>query len=146
MLFHGKISFISPALDPTTRTLQARIVVDNKGEKLKKDMYCTVSVTAGEIQNAIAVPDAAILRDDENEPFVYVLNGSNQFGRRHVKIGLGAKRQDSGDERTVARRQSCRRRQLVPAVCEFISALAGSRAQENASGDLSMIYREFSNT
>jgi cobalt-zinc-cadmium efflux system membrane fusion protein len=89
-VFHGKISFISPALDPTTRTLQARIVVDNKGEKLKKDMYCTVSVTAGQIQNAVAVPDSAILRDDENEPFVYVLSGSNQFGRRHVKIGLGA--------------------------------------------------------
>jgi cobalt-zinc-cadmium efflux system membrane fusion protein len=87
-VFHGKISFISPALDPTTRTLQARIVVDNKGEKLKKDMYCTVTVTAGEIQNAIAVPDAAVLRDDENEPFVYVLSDSNQFGRRHVQIGL----------------------------------------------------------
>jgi cobalt-zinc-cadmium efflux system membrane fusion protein len=87
-VFHGKISFISPALDPTTRTLQARIVVENKGEKLKKDMYCTVGVTAGEIQNAIAVPDASILRDDENEPFVYVLSGSNQFGRRHVQIGL----------------------------------------------------------
>lgn len=86
--FRGKISFISPALDPTTRTLQARIVVENKGEKLKKDMYCTVTVTAGEIQNAIAVPDAAVLRDDENEPFVYVLSGSNQFGRRHISIGL----------------------------------------------------------
>jgi cobalt-zinc-cadmium efflux system membrane fusion protein len=71
-VFHGKISFISPALDPTTRTLQARIVVENKGE----------------IQNAIAVPDAAVLRDDENEPFVYVLSGANQFGRRHVQIGL----------------------------------------------------------
>jgi cobalt-zinc-cadmium efflux system membrane fusion protein len=87
-VFHGKISFVSPALDPTTRTLQARIVVDNKGEKLKKDMYCTVTVTAGQIQNAIAVPDAAVLRDDENEPFVYVVSGSNQFSRRHVAIGL----------------------------------------------------------
>jgi membrane fusion protein, heavy metal efflux system len=86
--FRGKISFISPALDPITRTLQARIVVENKGEKLKKDMYCTVTVTAGEIQNAIAVPDAAVLRDDENEPFVYVLSASNQFGRRHISIGL----------------------------------------------------------
>src|SRR6202042_3028273 len=54
--FHGKISYVSPALDPNTRTLQARIVVDNPGEKLKKDMYCTVTVTAGSIANAIAVP------------------------------------------------------------------------------------------
>lgn len=85
--FHGKISFVSPALDPTTRTLQARIVVQNPGEKLKKDMYVTVIVTAGSVANAIAVPDAAVLRDDENQPFVYVASASNQFGRRQVDIG-----------------------------------------------------------
>lgn len=85
--FHGKISYVSAALDPNTRTLQARIAVENPGEKLKKDMYCTATVTAGVIQNAIAVPDAAVLRDDENQPFVYVATGSNQFGRRGVEIG-----------------------------------------------------------
>jgi cobalt-zinc-cadmium efflux system membrane fusion protein len=85
--FHGKISYVSPELDPTTRTLQARIVVDNKGEKLKRDMYCTVTVTAGTVTNAIAVPDAAVLRDDENQPFVYVESGTSQFGRRAVSIG-----------------------------------------------------------
>ncbi|HXO05212.1 MAG TPA: efflux RND transporter periplasmic adaptor subunit [Candidatus Sulfotelmatobacter sp.] len=85
--FSGKISFISPALDPNTRTLQARIVVDNPGGKLKKDMYCVATVTAGTISNAIAVPDSSILRDDENQPFVYVATSSNQFGRRQVDIG-----------------------------------------------------------
>jgi cobalt-zinc-cadmium efflux system membrane fusion protein len=85
--FHGKISYVSAALDPNTRTLQARIVVDNPGEKLKKDMYCTVTVTAGVIANAIAVPDSAVLRDDENQPFVYLENASNQFGRQSVEIG-----------------------------------------------------------
>jgi membrane fusion protein, heavy metal efflux system len=85
--FHGKISYVAAALDPTTRTLQARVVVDNPGEKLKKDMYCTVTVTAGSVTNAVAVPDAAVLRDDENEPFVYVVSGSNQFARRSVGIG-----------------------------------------------------------
>ena len=85
--FHGKISFISPALDPTTRTLQARIVVENPGEKLKNNMYVTATVNAGVEQNAIAVPDSSVLRDDENQPFVYVATGSNQFGRRSVEIG-----------------------------------------------------------
>ncbi|HLV95920.1 MAG TPA: efflux RND transporter periplasmic adaptor subunit [Candidatus Acidoferrales bacterium] len=85
--FHGKISYISPALDPNTRTLQARIVVDNPGDKLKRDMYVTVTVTAGTIRNALAVPDAAILRNDENEPFVYIESAPGQFGRRQVQIG-----------------------------------------------------------
>jgi membrane fusion protein, heavy metal efflux system len=86
-VFRARISFISPALDPNTRTLQARIVVENPGEKLKKDMYCYATVTAGVIPDAIAVPDAAVLRDDENHPFVYVASGANQFGRRLVDIG-----------------------------------------------------------
>jgi membrane fusion protein, heavy metal efflux system len=85
--FHGRISYVSPALDPNTRTLQARIVVDNPGEKLKRDMYCTVTVTAGFIPNAIAVPDSSVLRDDNNQPFVYLATGANQFGRRDVEIG-----------------------------------------------------------
>jgi membrane fusion protein, heavy metal efflux system len=85
--FHGRISYVSPALDPNTRTLQARIVVDNPGEKLKRDMYCTVTVTAGFIRNAIAVPDSSVLRDDNNQPFVYLATGANQFGRRDVEIG-----------------------------------------------------------
>lgn len=85
--FHGKISYLAPALDPNTRTLQARIVTSNPGKKLKKDMYVTATVQAGAIQNALTVPDAAVLRDTENQPFVYVQSGANQFARRLVKIG-----------------------------------------------------------
>jgi len=85
-VFHGKISYLAPALDPTTRTLQARIVTNNPGKKLKKDMYVTASVQAGAIRDALTIPDAAILRDTENQPFVYVQSGSNQFARRLVKV------------------------------------------------------------
>jgi cobalt-zinc-cadmium efflux system membrane fusion protein len=87
-VFHGKISYIAPALDPTTRTLQARIVTNNPGKKLKKDMYVTAAVQAGAIRDALTVPDAAVLRDTENQPFVYAQTKvSNQFERRLVKIG-----------------------------------------------------------
>jgi cobalt-zinc-cadmium efflux system membrane fusion protein len=85
--FHGRISYVSPALDPATRTLQARIVVDNPGEKLKRDMYCTVTVTAAVQANALAVPNASIMRDDNNQPFVYAISGTDQFGRRDVVLG-----------------------------------------------------------
>jgi cobalt-zinc-cadmium efflux system membrane fusion protein len=86
-LFKGRISYIAAALDPGTRTLQARIDTQNPGEKLKKDMYVTATVEAGRIANALVVPDAAVLRDAENQPFVYVLAGQNQFGRRPVELG-----------------------------------------------------------
>jgi membrane fusion protein, heavy metal efflux system len=85
--FHGRISYVASALDPGTRTLQARVVVDNPGEKLKRDMYCTVTVTAGVLSNVVAVPNSSVLRDDNNQPFVYVATGANQFGRRDVDLG-----------------------------------------------------------
>lgn len=86
-VFHGRISYIAPALDPSTRTLQARIETVNPGDKLKKDMYVTAAVKAGALKNAIAVPDAAVLRDSDNEPFVYVQTAGGKFGRRSVTIG-----------------------------------------------------------
>src|SRR5271170_1517781 len=90
-LFHGKISYIAPALDPNTRTLQARIVTDNPGKKLKRDMYVTGTVNAGSIPDAITVPDASILRDTENQPFVYVQTNDTQFARRLVTLGMASK-------------------------------------------------------
>ena len=87
--FKGRIAYVAAALDSTTRTLPARIETPNPGEKLKKDMYVTTSVQAGSIPNAIAVPDSAVLRDSENEPFVYAETSANQFGRRSVTLGEG---------------------------------------------------------
>jgi len=86
-VFHGRISYVAPALDPNTRTLQARIVTSNPNKILKKDMYVTAMLEAGVIHDALTVPDAAVLRDSENIPFVYVESGANQFARRLVKIG-----------------------------------------------------------
>ena len=108
------------------------MVVDNPGEKLKKDMYCTVTVTAGSVANAVAVPDAAVLRDDENEPFVYVVTGSNQFGRRSVGIGQSQNGQTqilkglSVGEKVVGQRRA------VSAVRQFVPALM---ATDNAQHD-----------
>jgi len=86
-VFHGRISYVAASLDPSTRTLQARIDTNNPGGKLKKDMYVVATVQAGTISNAIVLPDAAVLRDSENQPFVYAATSANQFGRRSVTLG-----------------------------------------------------------
>jgi membrane fusion protein, heavy metal efflux system len=86
-IFHGRISYVAASLDPNTRTLQARIETSNPGEKLKKDMFVFANVNAGAIPNTIALPDSAVLRDSENQPFVYAAVSSNQFGRRPVTLG-----------------------------------------------------------
>lgn len=85
--FHGRISFMGAALDPTSRTLQARIDTQNVNQLLKKDMYVTATVVAGQISDALLVPDSAVLRDTENMPFVYLQTAANQFARRIVQPG-----------------------------------------------------------
>jgi cobalt-zinc-cadmium efflux system membrane fusion protein len=88
--FTGKISYVATALDPTSRTLQVRIETTNPGKRLKKDMYVTATVHAGVVEGALTVPDAAILRNSENQPFVYVAENPGepgQFGQRLVTIG-----------------------------------------------------------
>ncbi len=88
--FHGRVSYIGAALDPNSHTLQVRIVTQNPGEKLKKDMYVTATIQAGAIPNTLTVPDSAVLRDAQNEPFVYVEVNPDQFGQRAVTIGENA--------------------------------------------------------
>ena len=85
--FHGRISYIGAALDPISRTLPVRIITQNPGEKLKKDMYVTATVLAAPIPHALTVPDSAVLRNAENEPFVYVEVTPNQFGQRPITVG-----------------------------------------------------------
>jgi len=83
----GRIQYVAPALDPTTRTLQARIEATNPGERLKRDMYVTAELHAGTIPNAVTVPDASVLRDTDNMPYVYIQTAASQFARRMVTLG-----------------------------------------------------------
>jgi len=86
--FSGRIQYLSPALDPNSRTLQARIETRNPGGVLKRQMYVNATVEAGELRNIVTVPDAAVLRDDQNMPFVYVQSGTgHSFARRMVRLG-----------------------------------------------------------
>ena len=65
----------------------ARIVAPNPGDLLKKQMYVGVSIESGRVNIGLLVPVSAVLRDDENLPFVYVAMRDGTFARRHVTVG-----------------------------------------------------------
>ena len=85
--FHGTIQNIGAAVDPDTRAVVARIVVPNPGGLLKKQMYVDASIESGRTSTGLLVPVSAVLRDDENLPFVYVALPDGTFARRHVTLG-----------------------------------------------------------
>jgi cobalt-zinc-cadmium efflux system membrane fusion protein len=64
-----------------------RIVADNPGDFLKKQMYVRVLIQAREESTGLLVPVSSILRDDENLPFVYLVQPDGSFSRQHVTLG-----------------------------------------------------------
>jgi len=86
-LFHGTVQNIGASVDPNTRAVVARIVAPNPGDLLKKQMYVYVSIQSGRISTGLLVPVSAVLRDDENLPFVYVALPDGSFARRQVTLG-----------------------------------------------------------
>lgn len=85
--FHGTVENISAAVDPNTRAVVARIVAPNPGDLLKKQMYVDVTIESGRVSTGLLVPVSAVLRDDENLPFVYLALLNGGFARRHVTLG-----------------------------------------------------------
>ena len=83
----GTVSNISALVNPDTRLVQARVVVDNSDALLKKQMYVNVAIHARQETSGLLVPVSAILRDDENLPFVYVAQRDGGFARRPVTVG-----------------------------------------------------------
>lgn len=83
----GKVDNISALVDPDTRAVVTRVVVENPGDFLKKQMYVRVLIQASRESAGLLIPNSAILRDDENLPFVYVAAGEAGFARRRVTLG-----------------------------------------------------------
>jgi membrane fusion protein, heavy metal efflux system len=85
--FAGTVTNVSDIVDQTTRSVIARITVDNPQGLLKKQMYVRVLIQSRQPQTGLLVPVSAILRDDDNLPFVYVSQPDGSFARAHVTLG-----------------------------------------------------------
>jgi cobalt-zinc-cadmium efflux system membrane fusion protein len=85
--FPGTVDNISALVNPDTRAVTARVVVDNPGDLLKKQMYVDVTIHSRQQSSGWLIPVSAILRDDENLPFVYVAQRDGSFARRPVTLG-----------------------------------------------------------
>jgi cobalt-zinc-cadmium efflux system membrane fusion protein len=83
----GKVARISPLVNNDTRLVPVRVVVDNPQGLLRKQMYVDVQLHSRQDMQGLLIPVSAMLRDDENLPFVYVLQHDGSFARRSVTVG-----------------------------------------------------------
>ena len=83
----GTVTNVAAEVDPATRAVAARVSVDNPHGALKKQMYVPVTIVSRKDSTGLLIPAAAVLRDDENLPFVYVAQSDGGFARRPVTLG-----------------------------------------------------------
>ncbi|GEM_PF-6390839 len=84
----GSISAISPSIDPLSRSVRARVMVNAEESPLIDGGYTTVWIVTNQKDNVVVMPIEALLhRDDEN--YVFVIEPTTmEVEKRIITIGL----------------------------------------------------------
>jgi len=83
----GRVDNVAAFVDPSTKATAVRIVVPNRGGLLKKDMYVNVGIRSRDASSGLLVPVSAVLRDEDNRPFVFIQDSAGRYERRTVELG-----------------------------------------------------------
>ena len=83
----GIVDNVADLVDPNTKATAVRIVAQNPNGLLKRDMFVRVQISADAQQTGMLVPTAAVLRNEENLPFVFVAMPNGGFNRRQITLG-----------------------------------------------------------
>jgi membrane fusion protein, copper/silver efflux system len=84
--YQGHVTFISPQLDQKTRTLTARVEIDNSSRELRPGMYATAQLASAG-RRAVSVPLEAVLPTGTKD-LVFVNRGDGRFVPREVRVGV----------------------------------------------------------
>jgi HlyD family secretion protein len=84
----GKVTLISPALDPGSTTVEVWVKVLNRDGALKAGTPVRVNVALKTIEDALVVPTAAIVTDSAGKKQVMVIGADNIAHRRSVELGI----------------------------------------------------------
>jgi membrane fusion protein (multidrug efflux system) len=84
--YTGQIALLDRAIDPTTGTIKARLVFQNKNNVLRSGMSCNVRVKNNGSMPQILIPYKAVT-EQMGEYFVYVLGDSSKVNQRKITLG-----------------------------------------------------------
>lgn len=90
-VFTGRVTQISPmgVEKDNVTNFEVRVSIDNPGKELKANMTANAEVVLEERPNAVIVPEAAVIYDNQKRPFVDLADAASKTGRRRVPITLG---------------------------------------------------------
>jgi multidrug efflux pump subunit AcrA (membrane-fusion protein) len=85
---NGKVSLISPALDPNSTTVEVWVQAPNPDQLLRPGTAAQIAITAQTVKDALVVPSAALLNAKGDAAQVMVVDSQNQASSRDVKTGI----------------------------------------------------------
>jgi len=83
--FHGHVEIIGEGLDPATRTIKARCIVDNPDKRLRAEMYVSADIAAPTAAGVDIPTKAVFLKDGRH--FIFIETAPGQLERRAVTLG-----------------------------------------------------------
>ena len=84
--FKGQVFFVSPTLDPETRTMKARLTIPNPDLLLKPEMYANARLSYA-LGERLLVPKSAVLRTGEHS-YVFRAGAADQLTPVEIKLGV----------------------------------------------------------
>jgi membrane fusion protein (multidrug efflux system) len=88
----AKVTQISPALDSTSTTVEVWVQADNPDGKLKPGTSIRVEMIVKTIDNALVIPQVAVLTSPSGSTFAIVVDNNNKPHLRKIAVGV----RDSG--------------------------------------------------
>lgn len=83
----GKVDYVAALVDPNSKAVAVRILVPNVNHALRRDMFVRVEIHATHEHTGVLIPATALLRDEDNLPFVFVALPDGTFNRRRITLG-----------------------------------------------------------
>jgi Cu(I)/Ag(I) efflux system membrane fusion protein len=84
-VFTGKVSFIYPAVNPSSRTIQVRLEFKNPHTRLRPGMFADVTLDLGAVEGLVVPADALV--DTGESQYLFVALPGGRFEPRSVKVG-----------------------------------------------------------
>jgi len=86
--FPGKVSLVSPALDPNSTTIEIWVLIKNPKGRLKPGSSVQVSIVARSVSDALAIPAPALLTAQDGTTSVMVAGSDGKAHQKAVKTGI----------------------------------------------------------
>ncbi len=128
--FEGRVQAILPAVDPTTRTLKARVELANAGAALVPGMFVQMQFMDMREQKALLVPTEAVIQTGKRTLVMLAEEGENRGRFRPVEVEIGI---ESGGQTEVRRGLEAGQRVVVSSqfLIDSEASLKGVEARLN---------------